>query len=118
MHGMLDYGMGLVLLIAPTLLGFAGQGAAGWVPMALGVTALVYSALTRYELGLVKLIPMPIHLVLDALSGLFLAASPWLFGFAGLVWLPHVVLGLLEFGSSLITSSVPTTDGLPSGQAG
>ena len=107
MHGMLDYGVGLLLLVAPYLFGFANGGAAQWVPMILGLGAIVYSALTRYELGLVKLIPMPVHLALDAASGLLLAASPFLFGFSDQVWVPHVVFGLLELGASLMTRSVP-----------
>ncbi len=39
---------------------------------------------------------MPVHLVFDIVASLFLALSPWLFGFAGEalnVWLPHVVVG-------------------------
>lgn len=117
-HGTLDYLMGAVLLIAPYLLGFANGGAAQWVPMALGAGAIAYSLLTQYEFGAVKLIPMPVHLALDAASGLLLAASPWLFGFSAFVWVPHVVFGLLELGSSLITPAVPETDLAISGQPG
>jgi hypothetical protein len=39
---------------------------------------------------------MPVHLVFDIVASLFLALSPWIFGFAGEalnVWLPHVVVG-------------------------
>jgi hypothetical protein len=39
---------------------------------------------------------MPVHLVFDIVASLFLALSPWIFGFAGQaanVWLPHVVVG-------------------------
>lgn len=117
-HGTLDYLMGAVLLIAPYLLGFANGGAAQWVPMALGAGAIVYSLLTQYEFGAIKLIPMPVHLVLDAASGLLLAASPWLFGFSAFVWVPHVVFGLLELGSSLVTRAIPETDLAISGQPG
>jgi hypothetical protein len=117
-HGMLDYLMGAVLLVAPYVFGFADNGAAQWVPMVLGVGAIAYSLLTRYELGVVKLLPMPVHLVMDAASGLLLAASPWLFGFSALVWVPHVVFGLLELGSSLITRAVPEADIAISGQPG
>jgi hypothetical protein len=117
-HGTLDYLMGAVLLIAPYLFGFADGGAAQWVPMALGAGAIVYSLLTQYEFGAIKLIPMPVHLVLDAASGLLLAASPWLFGFSAFVWVPHVVFGLLELGSSLVTRAVPETDLAISGQPG
>lgn len=117
-HGALDYLMGAVLLVAPYVLGFANGGAAQWTPMILGAGAIVYSLLTRYELGAVKLIPMPVHLVLDAASGLLLAASPWLFGFSDFVWVPHFVLGLLELGSSFMTRSVPDMDIALSGQPG
>lgn len=106
-HGMLDYGVGLLLLVAPYLFGFANGGAAQWVPMILGLGAIAYSALTRYELGVVKLIPMPVHLALDAASGVFLAASPFLFGFSDQVWVPHVLFGLLEIGASVMTRSTP-----------
>src|SRR3954466_1777092 len=79
-HGFLDYIVGLLLILAPWLFGFAHHGAATWMPVILGAGALVYSLFTRYELGAVKAIPMPAHLALDGLSGLLLAASPWIFG--------------------------------------
>lgn len=109
-HGMLDYAMGALLLVVPYLLGFANGGAAQWVPMAVGAGAIAYSLLTEYELGVVKLIPMPVHLLLDGASGLLLAASPILFGFWGTVWLPHLVLGFAELGASLLTRSSSTAD--------
>jgi hypothetical protein len=63
--------------------------------------------MTDYELGLVKLIPMPIHLLLDGLGGALLAASPWLFNFDEVVWTPHVVIGLLEIGAAVLTQTHP-----------
>jgi hypothetical protein len=107
-HGTLDYLMGLVLLAAPWIFGFADDSAAArWVPGILGAGVIVYSLLTRYEFGLAPLIPMPLHLGLDAAGGLLLAASPWVFGFADRVWLPHLILGLLEIGAALTTKTVP-----------
>ena len=106
-HGLLDYLVGLLLIAAPWVFNFARGGAETWVPVALGVGALVYSVFTDYELGLVKRLPMGTHLTLDLLSGLLLAASPWLFGFSEFVWVPHVVLGVLEVGASLMTKTAP-----------
>lgn len=116
-HGMLDYSMGVLLLVAPYLFGFANGGAAQWVPMVIGAGGILYSLLTRYELGAVRLIPMPVHLGLDAASGLMLAASPAIFGFSHQVWVPHVILGLLEASTSLITRTVPGTELPDVGQA-
>ena len=106
-HGVLDYLVGVLLIAAPYLFGFATGGAKQWVPMILGVGAIGYSLLTRYELGLVPVISMPGHLWLDALSGALLAVSPWLFGFSGEVYAPHLVLGLFEIGAALMTRTVP-----------
>lgn len=109
-HGMLDYAMGLLLIVAPWLFGFARGGAETWVPVALGVGALLYSLMTDYELGVARVISVPTHLGLDGAAGLLLAVSPWLFGFAEVVWVPHLVLGLLELGAALTTKKAPSSE--------
>lgn len=106
-HGMVDYLMGLLLIVAPFLLGFATGGPAQWVPIILGVVMLASAIMTKYELGLMPMIPMPLHLTMDLISGILLLVSPWLFGFADTVYLPHVILGILEIGASLTTEKQP-----------
>lgn len=107
-HGFMDYAMSVLLIAAPWLFGFARGGAETWVPVVLGAGALLYSLFTDYELGLVRTLPMPVHLGLDAGAGLLLAASPWLFGFSDFVYLPHLILGILELGAALMTETVPS----------
>ena len=107
-HGMLDYLVGALLIAVPWLLGFARGGAETWIPVLLGAGAIVYSLFTDYELGLVRRLSMPTHLGLDAGSGALLALSPWLFGFAEHVWVPHLVLGLFEIGAAVVTKTVPS----------
>ncbi len=106
-HGYLDYLVGLLLIAAPWLFDFANGGAETWIPVILGAGAIVYSLITDYELGVSKSISMRTHLTLDLLSGVLLAASPWLFGFADEVWGPHLFLGLFEIGASLMTKTHP-----------
>ncbi len=106
-HGMIDYIMGVVLILAPWLFQFANSGPSTWVPIALGIAIIVYSLFTDYELGAVHAISMPAHLWMDAIGGLFLAFSPWLFGFASYVFLPHLIVGIAEIGVSLMTHTHP-----------
>ena len=102
-HAIIDYVVGVLLILAPFLLGFATGGAAMWVPILLGASILVYSAITAYELSLAKILPFGTHLALDVAGGLLLLVSPWLFGFAALVWWPHVLVGLAELGVVFMT---------------
>lgn len=95
-HGAMDYLVGALLLAMPWLAGLPTGEAPGVIFIILGVAALAYSLFTRYEWGLVPLLPMTGHLTLDAAHGMMLAASPWLFGFADRVWAPHLGLGLFE----------------------
>lgn len=106
-HGFLDYSVGLLLIAAPWLLGFSRGGAETWVPVLLGAGAIAYSLMTDYELGAVRRLSMGTHLWMDGLSGVLLAASPWLFGFAEYVWAPHLIIGLVEIGAALTTETRP-----------
>lgn len=108
-HALLDYAVGILLILAPWLLGFNDGSAAQWVPVANGAVVLVMSLFTNYEGGLFKSISVPVHLTVDVLSGIVLAASPWLFGFADRIFLPHLLVGIFEIGAGLCTRTVPYT---------
>lgn len=102
-HAILDYFMGVLLIVAPLLLGFADRDAATIIPIALGASTLVYSLITKYEYSIAKILPFKAHLTIDFISGLFLLVSPWLFGFSDQIYLPHVILGAIEIVAVLMS---------------
>lgn len=106
-HGVLDYLVGVLLIAVGAIVYNQYDTTGGIVPMVMGGATIVYSLLTAYELGAVRVIPMTGHLALDFISGIVLAASPWLFGFADRVWAPHVLAGVGEVAVVLLSSRVP-----------
>jgi hypothetical protein len=106
-HGVLDYSVSLLLICSPWLFRFGRGGAETWIPVILGVGAILYSLLTNYEWGVAKTLSMKTHLTLDIMSGVFLAVSPWIVGFSDYVYMPHLVFGILEIGVALLTDPVP-----------
>jgi cbb3-type cytochrome oxidase subunit 1 len=107
-HGVLDYLVGALLAASPWLLGFARGGAETWVPVVVGGGVIVYSLFTDYELGVVKRMQMTVHLWLDGIGGVLLAASPWVLGFDERVWIPHLAFGLFEVTTALVTDTIPS----------
>ena len=106
-HGVIDYIYAVLLIGAPYVLDFSGGGAPQWTFWLLSFGIIGLALLTDFEVGLLRLVPMPVHLGIDVLGGLLLAASPWLLGFADKVWAPHLVFGLLEAGLALVTRTTP-----------
>jgi hypothetical protein len=102
-HGVIDYIWGIALFASPWLFGFADVSAAKWVAILFGVGGILYSVFTAYELGVLRIIPMPMHLILDGAAGALLAASPFLLGFSDRVYGPHLAFGLFAIVASLIT---------------
>jgi hypothetical protein len=111
-HGFVDYAMGAVLIAASLLTGGGAHTLASWLPVILGAGLIAYSLATDYELGMIRLIPMRTHLVLDAAGGVVLVLFALLSGRHGAGLLVPLVLGLLEIGSALVTR---TTTGAGSG---
>ena len=109
-HGILDYTTGAALLSAPELFRLKDVTASAVAPRLAGAMATGYSALTAYELGALKVLPMRVHLMLDAAGGALLAASPWLFGFrkeGPRYWVPHVAVGAMEVLVALVSKTQP-----------
>lgn len=112
-HGFIDYISWILLLVSPWMFEFASGKADMWIPFFAGIFILLQSLLTDYEFGLFKLISMKTHLVLDFATGIFLAASPWIFGFSDKVYVPHVFIGLLQVLVALVSEKEPYTDRPP-----
>jgi SPW repeat len=105
-HAPLDYIVGVALIAAPWIFQFSDVTAATAVSIVLGIGLIGYSLITDYELGVWKVAPMAVHNLIDVVAGAFLAASPWIFGFAdesANVWVPHVVVGLAAIFLGLTT---------------
>jgi hypothetical protein len=104
---MLDYPLGLVLILAPWIFGFSDVGGAAVViPIVVGALMIGQSLITDWELSIADLVPLPMHLMMDVLAGVVLAVSPFVFGFSDEgtnAWLPHVVAGLGLIGAGMLT---------------
>lgn len=110
-HGVLDYVVAIALMFAPMIFGFSSVGGpAVVIPVVLGVGLFLYSLFTNYEWGLIKVIGMPVHLIIDVVASVFLLLSPWLFGFADQawnVWVPHVAVGIAVILVVLFSKTQP-----------
>jgi hypothetical protein len=98
---MIDYAFGALLIIVAFAAVPADAGAACAVLIITALFATLYSLMTDYALSLSRIIPFRVHL--DALVGLVLLLSPWVLGFVGSLWLPHVILGLVSLGVTGLT---------------
>ena len=106
MHAMLDYPLAVVLIATPWIFGFSDVGgAAVALPIIVGALALGQSLITDWELSVANIIP-PGAFDVDALAGVVLAISPFVFGFydeGTNVWLPQVVAGIGMLNAGLMT---------------
>jgi hypothetical protein len=104
-HAIADYAVGILLIVVA----LADNGSAGAVAtgVVVGVVVLLVSALTRYPLGIVKVLPFPVHSGGDYLAAALLIAAPFVLNFAdaeGGMAVFYVVMGVAVLAVSLITN--------------
>jgi hypothetical protein len=107
-HGAVDQVVGPALVIAPTILRLGRTSPEGIVARAVGGAEALYSNLTDYELSAKKVVPMRVHLALDAVGGAALAVVPQLMGArrrGKKHWVPHLAIGALEVGLAALTKT-------------
>jgi hypothetical protein len=106
MHGVLDYATSGTLMMLPGVLR-AGSGASRML-MGAAASSVAYSLITRYELGLVPLLPMPTHLKLDAGSALAFLAAPLFFrSETARTRIALGAVGVMEMGVVLLSQDRP-----------
>ncbi len=84
-HALLDYPVAFALIAAPFVLPLGeSHPAARWLALTAGITALLLTVLTNHRLGVMRVVPYPMHVAVDGLVGLTFLIAPLAMGFAGL----------------------------------
>lgn len=109
-HTIIGLIVGALLVVAPFILGFSDDNStATLVPIIIGIFIILNELVTTSPASPIKLVPMKVHIILDVLTGLVLAVSPWLFGFMDtsnpIQWVPHVIVGVMVVGYALFTTT-------------
>lgn len=80
-HGIVDYLVAVLLVLAPQLFGFAHVSNAATLCYVIAGVHLAMSLLTDYPLGAIKKIPFPVHGFIELAAAFALLAIPSIFGF-------------------------------------
>lgn len=106
MHGVLDYFTSSALIAAPRMLGWSDL--TRQLLTASAFATIGYSALTRYPLGMLKLLPMRTHLALDMASGALLCgASLLVHSLPARERASLMGIGLYELGAVALSQGAP-----------
>lgn len=104
-HAIADYAVGIVVIAVALAVGGSTEAVATGV--AVGAVVLVLSALTRYPLGIVRIVPFPVHSAGDYLAAALLIVAPFALGFSdtdrGLSTF-YIVAGVAVAAVSLVTN--------------
>jgi hypothetical protein len=107
-HGILDYMTAGLLATLPRALGWDDKVTHLLDAAAAGT--VVYSLLTRYEMGAVKALPMKAHLAMDAVQGgALIGAAAFLEDVDPDVRATLAALGMFELGVTLLSQTQPGT---------
>jgi hypothetical protein len=105
LHAVADYAVGGLLVIVALAVGGSNKAVAAGV--AVGAVILVVSMLTKYPLGVVKVLPFTVHSAGDYLAAALLVLSPFALNFhsrdGGLTAF-YIVAGVAVLAVSLITN--------------
>jgi hypothetical protein len=105
LHAIADYAVATSLIVVAAVVGGSTEAVAAGI--VIGAVVAVVSMLTRYPLGVVKVLPFTVHSAGDYLAAALLFASPFALGFnksdTGLTAF-YVVAGAAVLAVSLITN--------------
>ncbi|MEA2826028.1 MAG: hypothetical protein QOG43_467 [Actinomycetota bacterium] len=117
LHAIADYAVGVLLVAIALTVDMSTKATVAGV--VVGATVLAVSLLTRYPLGVVKVLPFRIHSIGDYAAAILLFVAPFALGFNDTdsgVTAFYIAAGIAVLAVSLITNyqygpqAIPTTD--------
>jgi hypothetical protein len=104
-HAIADYAVGVALIVVAVVVG--GSAVAVATGVTVGAVVLAVSMLTRYPLGIAKVLPFTVHSAGDYLAAALLVVAPFALDFTGTdggLSAFYVAAGVAVLAVSLVTN--------------
>jgi len=109
-YGFFNYALGIVMILSPWLFGFKDQhGASFLMPLYLGWLQLVMAIFSKHEWGFIKIFPVSMHCFIDIIVGSFLFASPFVYAYTDMIFIPQLLFGAILFLLGIFVQGSPVT---------
>ena len=105
LHAIADYAVAATLIVVPLVVD--GSDKAVGAGIAIGAVVALVSMMTKYPLGVVKVLPFTVHSAGDYLAATLLVVSPFALGFDGSdsgLTVFYIVAGIAVLAVSLVTN--------------
>ncbi|SEL51834.1 hypothetical protein SAMN04487910_2700 [Aquimarina amphilecti] len=84
-HAFLDYPVAVILIILPYILGLGSSNPlALYISVVTGVAAFILTLLTDHNLGVYRVVPYKVHLIVDFLVAIVFILVPFVLSFEGI----------------------------------
>ncbi len=94
-HAFLDYPVAIALMALPFVLGLGGSGPlAFYLSLATGVAAFILTVLTDHHLGVFRVVPYKVHLMVDFLVATVFIIAPFVLSFEGIDKFYYLINGI------------------------
>jgi SPW repeat len=82
LHGVIEYGEGVLTILAPFLFGYSESTDATLLSVLIGAAVLVLAVVTVSPAGISRSLPLASHVVLDYVLVAIYLSFPFIFGFS------------------------------------
>ena len=96
-HAFLDYPVAVALMVLPFILGLGSTNSmALYLSVITGAAAFILTLLTDHHLGLLRIVPYKLHLIVDFVVAITFIIAPFIFSFDGIdayyYWINGIVV--------------------------
>jgi hypothetical protein len=105
-RSLLHYATAMLFVLTPVLSGTPTAGPQTWVPLSLGVLMAGVTFAAKDRVGSARIVRGSTRQNVELAGSTLLVLSPWLFGFADLSWRPHLLVGQVGIGVSILTQKM------------
>lgn len=84
-HAFLDYPVAVALMVLPFVLGLGSANSmALYLSVITGAAAFILTLLTDHHLGVLRIVPYKLHLIVDFVVAITFLIAPFIFSFEGI----------------------------------
>jgi hypothetical protein len=111
-HAAIEPFAAILFIAGPFIFGFQNVSDAKTISIVIGIVMLLTGMMTRWRMGIIKVIPLGVHRTMDLILAVVAIASPFVFGFSDIGSATRflIIMGVAELCIAMLTRWDPADE--------